>query len=182
MKTVISINEEGSKVEQKVPHALIKTNNPQKEMSITIGQYGYIEAGTIDRLPCNERIEMQLRQDGEGLEGKRSKELQKMHTAGTREQIHEIAHEFRKEIQNNKDKKENTSINELRDDEQDPNEQMVYSPDEERRIAEEAEKAKVSVNEFKKHLDEIHEGTLDEKIEEVHEEIAAEYGAPSRDR
>lgn len=67
MKTVISINEDGSRVKRKAPHALMKTDNEKKEMSITIGQYGYVEVGTVDRLPCNERVERQVRTQGEGV-------------------------------------------------------------------------------------------------------------------
>lgn len=82
MKKVISINEDGTEVEQTIPHALIKTDNPKKELSITIGQYGYIETATVDRLPCNERVQMQLREDGEGIEAKRSKQLRDMQLKG----------------------------------------------------------------------------------------------------
>lgn len=180
MKSVISINEDGSKIEKKVPHALMKTKNPKKEMSITIGQYGYVEAATIDRLPCNERVEMQLRQDGEGLEGKRTKELQNLQTREGPESIHELAHEFNEETEERKD--EATSLDQLRDDENNTNDEMNYSDDEERRIEEEAAKAKVSVREFKDHLEKLDRGTLEEKIEVVHAEIELEYGAPSREK
>lgn len=180
MKSVISINEDGSKIEKKVPHALMKTKNPKKEMSITIGQYGYVEAATIDRLPCNERVEMQLRQDGEGIEGKRTKELQNLQTREGPEAIHELAHEFNEETEERKD--EATSLDQLRDDENNTNDGMNYSDDEERRIEEEAAKAKVSVREFKDHLEKLDRGTLEEKIEVVHAEIELEYGAPSREK
>lgn len=180
MKSVISINEDGRKIERKVPHALMKTKNPKKEMSITIGQYGYVEAATIDRLPCNERVEMQLRQDGEGLEGKRTKELQNLQTREGPEVIHELAHEFNKETEKRRD--EATSLDQLRDDGNNTNDGMNYSDDEERRIEEEAVKAKVSVKEFKDHLEKLDRGTLEEKIEVVHAEIELEYGAPSREK
>ena len=82
MKKVISINEDGTEVEQTAPHALIKTDNPKKELSITIGQYGYIETATVDRLPCNERVQMQLREEGEGVDAKRSKQLRDLQLKG----------------------------------------------------------------------------------------------------
>ena len=180
MKSVISINEDGREIEKKVPHALMKTKNPKKEMSITIGQYGYVEAATIDRLPCNERVEMQLRQDGEGLEGKRTKELQNLQTREGTEAIHELAHKFNEETEERKD--ETTSLDQLRDDKNNTNDGMNYSDDEERRIEEESAKAKVSVKEFKNHLEKLDRGTLEEKIEVVHAEIELEYGAPSREK
>lgn len=182
MKKVISINEDGTEVEQTVPHALIKTDNPKKELSITIGQYGYIETATVDRLPCNERVQMELRQDGEGKDAKRSKELQDMQLKGGREAIHEIAHAFKDETKNEEDK--STSIDELESDTgyEENNEQFQYSDDEERKIEEEAKKDKISVEEFKRYLEQTEGNTLDEKIEEVHEDVAQDYGAPGRNR
>ena len=70
IKKVISIDEQGENVETEVPHALMETNNPDKELSITIGQYGYIEVGTIDRLPCNKRVKRHVGEVGEGDEGR----------------------------------------------------------------------------------------------------------------
>ena len=70
LKKVISIDEQGENVETEVPHALMKTNNPDKELSITIGQYGYIEVGTIDRLPCDKRVKRQVREKGETDRGR----------------------------------------------------------------------------------------------------------------
>lgn len=148
MKSVISINEDGKEIERKVPHALMKTNDSRKELSITIGDYGYVEIGTVNRLPCNERVEMQLRQDGEGKEGERNKKQRDLIEKGGTEAVHELAHEF----------------------------------NDEERIIQEAEKAKVSVEEFKRYLQEVEGNTLDEKIENAHEEIEEDYGVPNRDR
>lgn len=91
-KTVMSIDEKGEKVEKKVPHALMKTDNPKKEMSITIGQYGYIEAGTVDRLPCNERIEMQVQEEGETQNERTSPQLRKAIKEQGTEALHNWAH------------------------------------------------------------------------------------------
>ena len=147
MKSVISISEDGKEIERKVPHALMKTDDPTKEMSITIGQYGYIEAGTIDRLPCNERIEMQLREDGEGQKGQNTKQVQDIKDKGGKEEVHEIAHAFN---------------------------------DTEEIIKQEADKAKVSVDEFKRYLKDAEGETLEEKIENVQEQVAEDYGAPNK--
>lgn len=92
-KTVMSIDEKGEKVEKKVPHALMKTNNSKKEMSITIGQYGYIEAGTIDRLPCNERIEMQVQEQGETQNEKMNPQLRRAVREKGTEGLHNWVHE-----------------------------------------------------------------------------------------
>lgn len=77
-KTVMSIDEKGEKVEKKVPHALMETNNDKKELSITIGQYGYIEVGTVDRLPCETRVERQVGEQDEGEKGRTEIELNRV--------------------------------------------------------------------------------------------------------
>ena len=102
LKTVISINENGKEAGKKVPHALMKTNNSRKEMSITIGQYGYIEAGTVDRLPCNKRIEMQVREEGETQNERTSPQLSRaVRTQGT-EALHNWAEEHEEKNENMK--------------------------------------------------------------------------------
>ena len=99
-RTVMSIDEKGEKVEKKVPHALMKTSNSQKEMSITIGQYGYIEAGTVDRLPCNERVEMQVREEGETEIDRTSPQLRRaIRTQGT-EAVHNWVHGHEEQNEN----------------------------------------------------------------------------------
>lgn len=99
-RTIISINEDGEKIEKKVPHALMKLkNNDDKEVSITIGEYGYIETGIVDVLPCSERVEMQLREDGEDLSGERTKQLEDLKTKYGQEEIHELIHRYGEEVE-----------------------------------------------------------------------------------
>ena len=76
-KTVMGIDKNGEKVENRVPHALMKTSNEKKELSITIGQYGYIEVGTVDRLPSAVRVERQVGEKGEGEKGRTDMQLNK---------------------------------------------------------------------------------------------------------
>lgn len=67
MKTVYNVNNEGKQIEKKVPHALMETKNPEKEISISFDQYGYVEVGIVDRMPTGERVERQLKgQEGKG--------------------------------------------------------------------------------------------------------------------
>ena len=99
-RTIISINEDGEKIEKKVPHALMKLkNNDDKEVSITIGEYGYIETGIVDVLPCSERVEMQLREDGEDLSGERTKQLEDLKTKYGQEEMHELIHRYGEEVE-----------------------------------------------------------------------------------
>lgn len=64
-RRVMSIDEKGETLTKEVPHAIMKTKNSKKELSITIGQYGYIEAKTVDVLPCNVRVSREVREEGE---------------------------------------------------------------------------------------------------------------------
>lgn len=67
MKTVYNINKDGEQIEKKVPYAIMETDNPDKELSISLDQYGYVETGMVDKMPCNERVERQLKgQEGKG--------------------------------------------------------------------------------------------------------------------
>ena len=67
MKTVYNVNNEGKQIEKKTPHALMETKNPEKEISISFDQYGYVEVGIVDRMPTGERVERQLKgQEGKG--------------------------------------------------------------------------------------------------------------------
>lgn len=167
-ETVITINENGEKIEKKVPHALMELkNNDNKEISITIGEFGYIETGIIDVLPCNERVEMQLREDGEDLSAQRTKQLEDLKTKYGQEEIHELIHKYGEELYE-KNKEEN-NLNDLQD------KQRIYTSEEEELIEEEAQKADISVEEFKKELEQIPDDyTLEEKIPLVHEKLEKE--------
>ena len=93
MKSVISIDEDGEKIEKKVPHALMKTNNPNKEVAVTIGQYGYVDIETVDRLPCDERIARQVRTQGEDSKGQESYEMRKTFETQGKQYPHKLAHQ-----------------------------------------------------------------------------------------
>lgn len=92
-KTVISIGENGDKIEKKVPTALMKTNRSDREIALTIGQYGKIELETVEVLPCQARIARGIRQEGEGLEGQESKQVRDDFKEGGKEYAHNLAHQ-----------------------------------------------------------------------------------------
>jgi len=81
MRSIISIDEQGEKIEREVPHALMKTNRDDKEIAVTYGQYGEINIETVDVLPCQERIARGVREQGE--------------TSG-KEYTHNLAHQVEK--------------------------------------------------------------------------------------
>ena len=74
MRSIISIDEQGEKIEREVPHALMKTNSDDKEIAVTYGQYGEINIETVDVLPCQERIARGVREQGETSKGEESAE------------------------------------------------------------------------------------------------------------
>lgn len=93
LKKVISIDERGENIETEVPHALMETNNSDKELSITIGQYGYIEVGTIDRLPCDERVKRQVGEQGETDSGRMDTHVNNTIEARGKSGLHDWAHD-----------------------------------------------------------------------------------------
>lgn len=95
MKSIISIGENGESVERKVPHALMKTTNPEQEMAVTIGQYGDIDVETVRVLPCQERIARGVRTQGEDGNKEESYELRSEFNAEGREYEHKLAHQVK---------------------------------------------------------------------------------------
>ena len=93
MKSVISIDEKGERIEEKVPHALMKTNDSSKEVAVTIGQYGYPDIETVDRLPCNERVARQVGVEGEGVQAQESYEMRKTFETEGKLYPHQLAHQ-----------------------------------------------------------------------------------------
>lgn len=102
-KSIISIEPNGKKVERKIPHALMETNRDDKEIAVTIGQYGEIDIETIDVLPCQERIAREVRREGEGLEKQENLEIRNQFNQEGKEYQHEIAHQVQDIEQAQKD-------------------------------------------------------------------------------
>lgn len=66
LRSIISIDEKGEKIERKVPYALMKLpNDPNKEIAVTIGQYGIVDIQTVDLLPNQQRLGRQAQVGGE---------------------------------------------------------------------------------------------------------------------
>ncbi len=165
MRSVISIGENGENVERKSPHALMKTNRKDIEMSITIDIYGYIELGKVRVTPCNERVERPVK-----VQSKTNvPETEVIKATDTRTENHEIAHNFEKgeekgiEIQN---------LNMIID----------LGNGETTTIAKEAEKAKVSPEEFLNLYNEAEGKTPKEKIDNAHEEVEEQFRGNERRR
>lgn len=100
-RSIISISENGDKVERKVPYALLRTNRADKEIAITLEaqNYGELDIETVDVMPCQERVSRQVRTQGDGIEKQETLETKReFEKAGTQDGVnkkaHEIAHGF----------------------------------------------------------------------------------------
>lgn len=125
-KSVISIDEDGEKIEKKVPHSLMRIqNNDEKEIAVTIGQYGEVEIETVDVLPCNERIARSVRMQGQGQEKEESKDIRDEFKTEGKEYKHELAHKTNKIL---KEQSENSGRDDMDITEEDyiPNTQMTW--------------------------------------------------------
>lgn len=124
-KTIISIDPNGESVERKVPHALMKTNRSDKEIAVTIGQYGEVDIETVDVLPCQERIAREVRSDREGIEKQESKEMRNQFEQGGKEYKHDIVHQVQDIEQAQRD--ENKTVDyDITPDDFIPNTEMTW--------------------------------------------------------
>ncbi|MCI8273757.1 MAG: hypothetical protein HFJ55_06735 [Clostridia bacterium] len=92
-KSIISIGENGEKIEKKVPHALMKISGRSDiEIAITIGQYGEIDLETVQVLPCQERISRGVRMQGETRNKEESYQVRSEFETEGNEYSHKLAH------------------------------------------------------------------------------------------
>lgn len=94
-KTIISIDENGEKIERKVPYALMKTNRSDKEIAVTMGQYGERNIETVDVLPCQERIARGVREENEGLEKEETASIRRDFQTQGKDYTHNLAHQVK---------------------------------------------------------------------------------------
>ena len=112
-RSIISISENGDKVERKVPYALLRTNRTDKEIAITLEaqNYGELDVETVDVMPCQERVSRQVRAQGEGVEKQETLETRRSFEAsgtqdGVNKKAHDIAHGFEKAEEDQKEEGE----------------------------------------------------------------------------
>lgn len=120
LRTIISIDEDGSKIERQVPYALMKTNRSDKEIAVTYGDYGTVNIQTVDVLPCQERIARQVREQGEDLSGQEENHVRNEFRAGGKEYPHDLAHEIN-EIEDIKEEFNQEPEDEISEDDYIPN-------------------------------------------------------------
>ena len=130
--------------------------------------YGDVDIETVDVLPCQQRIARAVREDGEGLEGEERKDVTREFETEGRYYSDEIAH--KKEKLETEYKVTETDIEELKD------------LDIEAIMEAEAQKARISKEGFKEYVKRADGKTLQEKIENAHEDIEQEYMGGQRPR
>lgn len=126
LKTVISISPNGERVERKVPHSLMKIpNNSQKEIAVTLDNYGYVSIETVDVLPCQERIARHVREEGEGIEQEENLETRRDFATQGKEYKHDIAHQVEEIEQAQRDANQTVDYD-ITPDDYIPNTEMTW--------------------------------------------------------
>ena len=168
-KTVISIDEKGESIERKVPHSLMRVpNDLEKEVAVTIGDYGEIDIETVQITPCQERVARQVRTEPEGIEDEERKQITDTINTEGRQLPDDLAHK-QKELEEKYNVKV-TNIYELQE------------LDIEKLIRIGAQSAHMSVESFEEYVKKADGKTLQEKIEKANEEIEEEYNGHKRPR
>lgn len=166
-KTIISIDEDGQKIERKVPHSLMKIpNNREKEIAVTLDNYGYIDIDTIQVTPCQERIARTVQMEGQGQEGKEEKEVTDTFEQEGNQLPDNLAHKKRE--------LEKYGITEVTIEE-------LMKIDIDKMLEDGAKKANVSVQGFKDYLKNADGKKLDEKITNAIDDVNLGYMHSGRD-
>ena len=126
-RSIISVSENGDKVERKVPRALLKTNRSDKEIAITMEakDYGDLNIETVDVMPCQERVARQVRTDGEVAEKQEKFHTKQEFENGGKTREHEIAHGTQK-IEKDMEEADEVEKNEITEETPIPETEMTY--------------------------------------------------------
>lgn len=188
-QTITSINSrDGSVVEQEQVSGLVKiggrsTANGQEEMlSVRVGQYGILEVDYVRADLSRDKDERYLSAPIETKNQRpTTKEVREVMDKNRNTEIEGELERADEEIERDGDAELRNIDDTASNDELTPDEIIVLENGEETTLRKEAEKAKISPEEFTKRYNERGGKTPDEKIDSIHEEVEAEYGAPSFD-
>ena len=189
-QTVTSINSrDGSIVEEEQVSGMVringrsKTNGQEEMLSIRVGQYGILEVDYV-------RADLSEDKDQRYFSAPIETQNQKPTTREVREAMDkhkniEIEDEL-KRADSEIERDGETSLKNIDDtasnDELTPDDIIVLENGRKTTLRIEAQKAKVSPEEFTRRYNERGGKTPDEKIEDIQEEIEEEYGAPTMGR
>ena len=168
-KTIISIDADGNKIEKKVPHSLMRLpDNPEKEIAVTLDQYGDPDIETVKVLSGQQRVARAVRTENESqIEEENRETTMDIENEGIYAEL-DLA--SKKEILEKEYGVTETNLEELR------------TLDIEALIEKEANKANVSKQGFKDYVKRAEGKTLKDKINNAQEDIIQEYKGNKRPR
>ena len=182
-------NRDGSSVQEEQVQCMLQLegrssmNGTEEYLSVRIGQYGIIE---VDYVRAELSMDEEKRYISAPIETRSqmptSKEVKdfmdRSRNVDMEEELKKAEPEIKRDGKTRIENIDETASN----DKLGPDDIILLDNGETTTLRKEAEKAKVSVEEFIKKYEERTGKTPDEKIEEIHDEIIEEYGAPSRTR
>lgn len=187
-QTITSINSrDGSVVQEEQVQGMLQIegrssmNGTEEYLSVRIGQYGIIEVDYVRaELSRNEEkryISAPIETRSQMPTSKEVKDfMDRSKNVDMKDELKKAEPEIERDGETRMENIDETASN----DKLGPDDIIVLENGDETTLRKEAEKAKVSVEEFMRKYEERSGKTPDEKLEEIHEEIEAEYGAPSR--
>jgi len=173
-KEVISINRDGSEIKEKQVSALFKVGDYNKGFSVSIGDYGVIEAEYVRRTQDNKYISSNINTTTQKPSTKEVKEFM----SDTRNPyLQNNADRAEKQIEEKQN--EETNIKNIDDDEYndtiiDVDEEIKLDNGDVTTLRKEAEKFGIDIEEYVTRCEEVPAETIQEKIEEVNEQIEEE--------
>ncbi len=189
-QTITSINSrDGSVVQEEQVQGMLQIegrnsmNGTEEYLSVKIGQYGIIE---VDYVRAELSMDEEKRYISAPIETRSqmptSKEVKDFMDRSRNIDMEDELKKAEPEIERDGETRIENIDETASNDKFGPDDIIVLEDGNETTLRKEAEKAKVSVEEFMKKYEERSGKTPDEKLEEIHEEIEEEYGAPSRTR
>lgn len=173
-KEVISINRDGSEVKEKQVSALFKVGNYNKGFSVSIGDYGVIEAEYIRRTPENKYIGSNINTTTQKPTIKEVKEFMSDTRNPYMQNNVDKAEEQIEEMESEKTNIRNIDDNENNDVVVDVDEEIKLDNGNITTIRKEAEKLGIELEEYVRRCEEVQADTIEEKIEQVNDEIEEE--------
>lgn len=169
-KEVISINRDGTEIKEKQVSALFKVGNDNKGFSVSIGNYGVIEAEYVRRSNDNKYISSNINTRTQKIT---TREVEEFMSDTRNPYIEDNVDKAEKQInekENEKTNIENIDDNEYNDIIQDVDEEIELDNGKTTTIRREAEKAELSIEEYVRRCEEERADTIQEKIEKVNEQ------------
>lgn len=173
-KEVISINRDGSEVKEKQVSALFKVGDYNKGFSVSIGDYGIIEAEYVRRTQSNQYISSNINTT---TQKPTTKEVKEFMSDTRNPYIKDNADKAEEQIEEKESEKtsiKNIDDNEYNDTIPDVDEEIKLDNGNVTTIRKEAEKLGISIEAYVRKCEEEPEDTIQEKIKKTNKKIIEE--------